>query len=121
MDELPPRPKKGMGIIVNMEPHTMGGSHWVCAFFDSKGGYYLDPFGVPEHETMKAWMEKYPKPIEYQSNDLQHPESSRCGMYCFYFLNELLHGKDIYDVLYRLNQVPSETNEDFIQTYWNSH
>jgi len=120
-DQLTFRPKRGMSVIMNLEPHTESGSHWVAVYFGSKYAYYFDPFGMPPPPEIERFIHRYSKPMAYESSDLQELTSSKCGQYCFYFVNEMAHGTPIYSVLYKLKQQPSRQNERFVQTYWNTH
>jgi hypothetical protein len=119
MDTLPTRKlKDGDSLIVNMRPSNMTGSHWVCLYCDTEYILYLDSFGLPPHETIRKYETKN-KPIVYNSSELQHPDSLRCGEYCVYFLKELSLGVPIYSVLYKLDQHPSMHNEKLIDAFYN--
>jgi hypothetical protein len=121
IDQLPSRPIPGMSLIVNFEKAADGGSHWVAVVVHPEGCFYLDPFGLKSPETLKKWMRKMNKPIFYNTSQLQDIASHRCGEYCFYFVNEMIQGRPIYDILYRLSQSPSLGNEKFMEKYYNSH
>ena len=60
--------KKKLGVIFNLDPHFMGGSHWVALFSDiyTGGVYFFDSYGVKPRVEIQKFMEK----IKKQGNDL---------------------------------------------------
>jgi hypothetical protein len=60
--------KKRLGIVFNLDPHYMSGSHWVALFFDSNTGgiYFFDSYGIKPKKEILNFMEK----IKKQGNDL---------------------------------------------------
>ncbi len=121
MDELPSQQQNGMTMIVNFEPSTMGGSHWVGVAVRPEGCYYYDPFGLKAPETLKRWMKQNGKHIFFNDSQQQDIDSHRCGEFSFYFVNEMIKGTNIYDILYNLTQDPSIRNERFMEKYWRNH
>jgi len=94
--------KRKIGIVFNIDPHYKEGSHWVALFIDAKREKicFFDSYGEdPEPQIMK-----FMKTVQKQSNELnkngeykictntkRHQYSdSECGMYCLYFIIELL-------------------------------
>jgi hypothetical protein len=121
VDTLPPLPKTGMSLIVNLEPSTMEGSHWVAVYITEKHVVFFDPFGLSGPHLLNVWMRKMKKPIIYNNSQLQDINSQRCGEYCFYFVNEMIRGTPLMDVLNALSQKPSISNEKKIEKYYRSH
>jgi hypothetical protein len=97
------RGKKKIGIIFNLDEHNRGGSHWVAMFVNSNLGeiYYFDSYGDPAPKQLRklGWeiqkqSEKFGKRYKYKSNKIRHQYTeSECGMYCLYFVVELLKDK----------------------------
>ena len=96
--------KTKVGIIFNTDPHTEEGEHWVAMFMDLNKGklYYFDSYG----EKIPEQIEKFADGIIKQANSIgkknfklikskkRHQFSeSECGMYCLYFIIEMLKGK----------------------------
>ena len=96
--------KTKVGIIFNTDPHTEDGEHWVAMFMDLNKGklYYFDSYG----EKIPRQIEKFADGIIKQANSIgkrnfklmkskkRHQYSeSECGMYCLYFIIEMLKGK----------------------------
>jgi len=110
-DEIPTL-KPGQSIIINLEPHTESGSHWVCLICRPNNNIYLDSFGVaPPEEVLKL----RPGKTLYNAQQYQELTSSRCGMFCAYFISEIEgKHKNPLDVLYSLDMGPSNHNEEVV-------
>ena len=97
------RGKKKIGIIFNLDEHNRGGSHWVAMFVNCNLGiiYYFDSYGDPAPKQIRklGWeiqkqSENIGKRYKYKSNKIRHQYTdSECGMYCLYFIVELLKDK----------------------------
>lgn len=87
-DCLPLRIAPNTAIVVNTDPHTKAGTHWVAFFLDSNGCLeFFDSFGqppsVPDHITFtrrNGWR------FNFNSKHLQSPNSLVCGHYCLVYL-----------------------------------
>ena len=91
-----------IGIIFNLDEHTEPGSHWVALFIDclKRKIYYFDSYGddIPGqidkfsneliHQS-ENFGEKYEKII---SKNRHQYGNSECGMYCLYFIIQMLQG-----------------------------
>ena len=96
--------KTKVGIIFNLDPHYLEGSHWIAIFIDTKKGdiYYFDSYGERAPKRVRRFMEKVQKqskkigkPYKIIQNRRRHQYSiSECGMYCLYIIIELLKGRD---------------------------
>ena len=94
-----------IGIILNTHPHTKGGEHWISMFVNIKRKIivYFDSNGDPPPKQVSKLMNEikdqgkqlgidftlYANKIEHQQTD------SECGMYCLYFIIEMLKDKDL--------------------------
>jgi hypothetical protein len=92
-----------IGIIFNLDPHDMPGSHWVCAFVDipKKAAYYFDSYGyVPPKEVEALLKRLYDQGIEHiYYNDVRHQrKGSECGMYCLFTIICLLKGRSFREI-----------------------
>ena len=72
-----------MPYIVNLDPSTESGSHWVALEIGRKK-IYFDSYGLgPRDKKLKKILgKKYEKNLKR----LQHPLSTTCGQWCLYFL-----------------------------------
>lgn len=87
----------GHAIIINFQPSSMRGSHWVCAI-RPKGfpPIYIDPFGFPPPKSIDSFLGKN---YLYNTRQYQELTSEQCGKFCYYFLKKFLEGEDIRKVL----------------------
>ena len=99
------RNKNKIGIILNTDPHYKDGEHWIALFINIKKKFivYFDSNGNKEPKQVAKLMNTivqqgkqlgidfttYVNKIEHQQTD------SECGMYCLYFIIEMLKDKDI--------------------------
>lgn len=60
--------KRKIGIIFNLDPHYMSGSHWVSLYIDLNkcGIYYFDSYGLPPNKEIIVLIER----IKKQGNDM---------------------------------------------------
>ena len=92
-----------IGVVFNLDPHDKPGSHWVSMFCDlkKKGIYYFDSYGMkpPEEvETLMVRLKNQAKllnlDMKIKRNDVRHQyKNSECGVYCLFFITELLKGR----------------------------
>jgi hypothetical protein len=99
-----------------MDSSSGGGTHWVAMKNDKNKLLYFDSFGLPPPEEIKQFNKK----IVWNTSQLQHTASSKCGFYCIYFINELAKGKELYDVIYNLDQFTQHKNEKMMEKYFSS-
>ena len=95
--------KTDIGIIFNLDPHYMDGSHWVALYLDLKRGkiYYFDSVGKEPHPDIMKFIQmvqlqsiQLDNKYEYIQNTLQHQQrDGQCGMYCIYFILSMLERK----------------------------
>jgi hypothetical protein len=55
--------KHKIGMVINLDEHTQGGSHWVALFTDLKKGqiYYFDSFAKKPHKRTRKFINKIVK------------------------------------------------------------
>tara|TARA_A100001015_G_scaffold317880_1_gene436022 strand:- start:2192 stop:3136 length:945 start_codon:yes stop_codon:yes gene_type:complete len=92
--------KEKIGIILNLDPHTKGGSHWVAMYISLIEDYifYFDSNGdkIPKKiEILKdrivSQANQIGKNLKFYENKVEHQlKDGQCGMYCLYFIIELL-------------------------------
>ena len=93
--------KKGIqkiGIIYNLDPHYKGGSHWIANFIDIPAHqcYYFDSYGMKppkQIETFMKWLTTQDSSLRLAFNARRFQfNGSECGMYCLYFIIQMLAG-----------------------------
>ena len=103
LKELISKGKDKIGIVFNTDKHTDPGSHWVAMFIDckKKSIYYFDSYAddAPKEvrvlgKRLQKQSEALGKRYKYIENRKRHQWSnSECGMYCLFFIIELLKGR----------------------------
>lgn len=103
--------KDKFGVVINMDPHTEGGSHWAALwlYFNHKKRVlnieYFDSVGKQPPDPIKQFIirleDKYEDyDINYWRNKVQHQKkNSECGMYSMYFVISKLEGRPIKRVI----------------------
>jgi hypothetical protein len=105
--------KKKIGIVFNLDKHTQSGSHWVAMYCNinqtNKIGEinYWDSYGMKPNNEVVILMERIKeqgKSLNYnfkiKINHIRHQyKNSECGVYCIYFLTNLLDGKTFEEVI----------------------
>jgi hypothetical protein len=92
--------KKKIAVIFNLDPHYKSGSHWVALFVNCNLNeiYYFDSYGdrCPTNirklaRTIQNQSALLGKKYKFFSNKKRHQYgNSECGIYCLYFVMQLL-------------------------------
>ena len=75
-------------LIVNTDPHTESGSHWLAIHFQSKShsSYYFDSYGLPPYiPSIQSFIRRNCSVWDYNTVQLQGLTSTICGKYCCLF------------------------------------
>lgn len=111
-DQLPHFTKRPAGLIVNTDPASKSGSHWLAYFIDAEGrSEFFDPLGdpVPDNEILKfikrnskGWMN-----TTYSNIPFQSVASDKCGEFCIFYLKNRFKGYSSCLVHALLSQNPN--------------
>jgi len=95
--------KNKIGVIFNTHPHFKSGEHWISMFINIKKKYiiYFDSNGNEPPTEVRKFVETITTQgkqlginFDYYENTIEHQETeSECGMYCLYFIIEMLKDK----------------------------
>jgi len=124
--------KNKIGIIFNLDPHYKEGSHWVAGFIDltNQTLYYFDSSG---DDTMPRKISKFFTMVKKQGNKLKinfkllkneinhQRKESECGIYCLYFIIELINfitNKDDLPNIFK-NRIKDDEMNNFRDIYFN--
>ena len=95
-DELPEPPKEDFSVVVNTEPSTEPGEHWLAIVFKTGIFYFMDSFGRTItsplfSQDFKKKIKDYFSNYKYRCNPniIQNIFSNTCGYYSIYFIREL--------------------------------
>ena len=106
-------------MVVNLDTHDKGGSHWVAFYSDlkSKKIYFFDSFANQPGSRIKKFSNKILKKFsgggnfstdDIIYNKIRHQFSnSECGVYSMNFIIRLLHGETFNDIT---NNITKDTD-----------
>ncbi len=120
-----------IGIILNLDTHDKGGSHWVANFIDLKNKYifYFDSNGVNIPKRVKILNERLIENFEKDTNiklkhyvnRLQHQyKDGTCGIYALYVLIKLLTEKLKPSYIMK-NKIPDLLMQNMRFIYYNKY
>jgi hypothetical protein len=87
-DLLPYSIKQTGTVIINTDPHTQKGSHWLGVHIEprSSHAYYFDSYGIPPFiPTIQSLLRRNCTVWDYNTVQLQGFTSTVCGHYCCLF------------------------------------
>jgi hypothetical protein len=89
-DLIPSSVHRSGTIIINTDPHTEKGSHWLAINFTPKSqrAFYFDSYGLPPPPSLpsiRSLLRHSATICDYNTTQLQGPTSSVCGHYCCLF------------------------------------
>jgi len=80
------------GIIINLQPSSMSGSHWVAAYRSGNTLLYCDSFGGPPLQGVIDSCRKQKVHLVFSRTDQQRWNSTSCGYWSLFFLFVLSQG-----------------------------
>ena len=107
-------PKEGDSLIINLENHTLPGSHWIPFYFSSTDAIYCDSYGVPPDDRSFKLLGKYGKDIQYSEKQIQEDCSTECGYYSMAIIRMLQSGMTLEEALAEFTPEPSQKNEELV-------
>jgi len=87
-DLLPTTIHKTGTVIINADPHTREGLHWLAIHFEIplSGASYFDSYGRPDSDhNILSFIKRNAAIWGYNSISLQGPTNVVCGQYCCLF------------------------------------
>ena len=92
LDELPHNlpMDKTIKLIVNLQPKSQPGSHWVAIYRRGNNGFYFDTFGRLPPSTIRNWLANNTRRWKFYDKIIQAPSDKvSCGYICLTFLKRL--------------------------------
>ena len=120
-DTLPKKINNHEATVVNLDSDDHTGTHWTLIYNnpnDKDFVYYFDSFGIEAPNEVEKYLRTSGKKILMNSSQLQNLNSTMCGYFDCYVAKELSKGKSFYDVIYKLNQIDSSKNDEFLKNYF---
>jgi hypothetical protein len=91
IDKIPPAvdKSKNLKIIINLDPSTKPGSHWVAIWRKNTTSYYFDSFGRPPPKSIEDWLIRNSDSWAYNKTKMQSDnDKTACGYLCISFLTK---------------------------------
>jgi hypothetical protein len=98
-DSDPGIKRRPCGVIFNLDPHWLPGSHWVAVYFGKQWTEYFDPFGDGPPDIILNYMRKYSKVLYYSSFEIQAKNSDYCGLFAVNYLKNRLAGRSFESII----------------------
>ena len=117
-EESSPHNHKQALFIYNLEPSYMSGSHWVATYVKNGIINYFDCFGMPPFQEIVDHAKRKNMTLLHQNNQIQNINTTTCGYFCLYFLNEMSKGRSYYDSMKVFNIHNTMKNEKYIENYF---
>src|ERR1700678_1580866 len=113
IDELPLRPKN-MSYIINLDPSTSPGSHWVAVYFEKGNAEYFDSYGLPPPELILNFIKANSYQFTCNSQQLQHVRTAVCGQYCAYYVLKKCANQKMSKILLPFSNVNFISNDKLV-------
>ena len=105
IDELPSAPQINECGILNLEPSSLEGSHWVCWYKNSNSRVYFDSFGetpppeIIQYLKTKKEFQQSKLVIQQSFVTVQKDKSKECGSLCLFVIYHLTQGHKFESIL----------------------
>lgn len=85
-DTLPVAKKHFVSFIVNLDDHTLPGSHWVSIYFKNRIAFYFDSYGRCPPKSILNFMQKNCDDVYFNNVQVQNYFTTSCGYFCLFFI-----------------------------------
>jgi hypothetical protein len=86
-DGLPNRRGSYRAFIVNTDPSSLSGTHWVALYFKRNVCYYFDSYGNPPSiQSIIRFIKNNSLKLIYNKVKVQSVLTKTCGYHCLHFL-----------------------------------
>lgn len=122
-DRLPEIPQYN-AYIVNLDPASKPGSHWIAIYFDRRKESvdYFDSYGLkPRNVGILRFLKKNAIFKNYNLITYQGPCSTVCGQYCLYFLYHKANGLSMAHIQKKFNPMTKDANDRRVVRFARKH
>ena len=124
-DKIPTKPdSRAFSVILNTDPETEPGDHWIALVYKSPRFYFCDSYGRTFRNptfspAFSATVKRFIGKTAHRRNTkfLQRLTSNACGDYCVYFIQEL--AKTSFARTTRVFSTNLKSNDRFVENYVN--
>lgn len=87
-DSMPHSFKLPAAFVINLSRHDEPGTHWVAIYISERGNaFYFDSFGMKSTNFhINAFLKTHAKSVTYNTKQIQHISSNKCGRFCCVFI-----------------------------------
>ena len=87
------------GIVVNTDPDSKPGTHWVAIYIDRfRNCEYFDSYGLPPFVNHhKKFLHTTSSKLIHNTREMQSLHSNVCGQYCLLYLYFRAHSRSLLD------------------------
>lgn len=118
IDLVPPVIYKPASLVINLDPSSEPGSHWVCLYIDKKGRCdYFDSYGREPNSLLKKYIFQNSVQSKHNTNCVQRILTSTCGQMCVYFLIWRCRGVPMKLIM---NSLEEHTSDEFVTGFVNN-
>ena len=114
-----------IGLVLNTDPSTKPGSHWVAIYVNSDGteADYFDSYGLPPTRVpnISKFLMKNFKKWQYNKKRIQNYFSSVCGHYCIYFIVQRSKNIPMSKIANKFSAENCEQNDEMITEWINEN
>jgi hypothetical protein len=108
-------------IVLNLDPQTQNGSHWVAMYLENGKGEYFCSYGSsPKIDHFINFLNRNcNKGWNFNKDDLQSLNSDVCGDYCMWYLSERVRGKSMHEIVSNFSNNTRSNDErvkDLVET-----
>lgn len=114
--------RRPFGLIVNSDPHYLGGRHWLAFYVDERGVLEaFDSYGnFPDMYSpfLKDFMRRFTRK-SVNTKILQSVDTKVCGQYCLFYLMCRCRGYSMTDFTNMFSR-EYEINDQFVYNFVNT-
>lgn len=114
-DVLPQFKNNFNSFIINLDPQSLPGSHWVAVFFDGETASYFDSYGRTPPTDILNFIRRNSSLLTHNKYCYQDYFTLTCGYFCLYFLFKKSRKLNLTE----LSKVDKTKNERFIHRFSN--
>jgi hypothetical protein len=104
------------GLVMNLDPSSQSGSHWVSIYIQNGRGEYFDSYGMaPPLEEFLSFLKRNSTSWSYNKQELQSLDSMVCGHYCIWFLSERARGRSMQNIVQQFSNTDTRWNDNAVK------
>ena len=106
------------GLILNTDPASLPGTHWISIYFQSDGvSQYLCSGGTEPWGPLRSFLEKNSTSTQYNTNILQPRHSQLCGYYSAFHLIAACRGHSLKQIVKKFDYNTPHLNDQVVKYF----